>query len=154
MARKITTKRSTVARRIKVFVDTGGWYAVTSADDRYHIAAVDYYRSFLANGAILITSDYVLDETLTRLRYDFGHSVAIAFWQSIESAKAIGRIQIVSVDVTVWNASLEIFTRYSDQKFSFTDCTSFVLAQREQVDEVFAFDDHFRVFGLNVMPAV
>ena len=47
---------------------------------------------------------------------------------------------------------MEIFEKYSDQKFSFTDCTSFVLARRQNVAEVFGFDHHFSMFGFNIRP--
>jgi len=99
-----------------------------------------------------MTSDYVLDETLTRLRYDFGHRVAITFWEQITRAQIMGRLLMLPVDAAVWAAALDIFAKYDDQDFSFTDCTSFVLAKREQVDEVFTFDHHFRQFGLIVKP--
>ena len=153
MARKTTTAGSTVTPRRKVFVDTGGWYGVTSAQDRQHAVSVAYYRATVESGALLLTSDYVLDETLTRLRYDFGHSVAMAFWARIAQAEATGRLLLLRVDATTWSEALALFSRYDDQDFSFTDCTSFVLAQREQVEAVFAFDHHFRQFGLIVQPA-
>jgi predicted nucleic acid-binding protein len=35
---------------------------------------------------------------------------------------------------------------------TFTDCTSFVLAQQTGMDEVFGFDQHFFMFGFNVKP--
>jgi len=79
MARKTTTADSTGIRRRKVFVDTGGWYGVTSAQDRHHAISVAYYRNVVEATALLCTSDYVLDETLTRLRYDFGHRVAMQY---------------------------------------------------------------------------
>jgi predicted nucleic acid-binding protein len=153
MARKTTTAGSTDIHRRKVFVDTGGWYGVTSEQDRQHTASVAYYRNAVESKALLLTSDYVLDETLTRLRYDFGHRVAMQFWERITQAEAVRRLLILRVDVATWSAALDIFARYEDQDFSFTDCTSFVLAQREQVDEVFAFDHQFRQFGLIVHPA-
>ena len=58
------------------------------------------------------------------------------------------------MDDEVWREAMEIFEKYSDQDFSFTDCTSFVLARRESVDEVFTFDRHFAMFGFNVRPVV
>lgn len=153
MARKRTTTPSTVAPRRKIFVDTGAWYAVASEDDRYHDAAVRYYRALLAENALLLTSDYVLDETLTRLRYDFGQRVALRFYQRVKEAEAADRLRLLRVDETTWEAAITIFSGYSDQPFSFTDCTSFALAQRESIDAAFAFDYHFRLFGLDVQPA-
>jgi len=64
--RKITTRISTertIASRHNVFVDTGGWYAVVSQDDRHHAAATRYHQQQIQNGARLLTSDYILDET-------------------------------------------------------------------------------------------
>lgn len=153
MARKTMTAGSTGVHRRKVFVDTGGWYGVTSEQDRQHAVSIVYYRNAVESKALLLTSDYVLDETLTRPRYDFGHRVAMQFWERITQAEGAGRLLVLRVDAATWNAALDIFARYEDQDFSFTDCTSFVLAQREQVDEVFAFDHHFRQFGLIVQPA-
>lgn len=110
-------------------MDTGGWYSVASEEDRYHQIGTVYYLGLLKEHAHLLTSDYVLDETLTRLRYDFGHAVALAFWERIARAEQKGELTVLRVDERVWNAAIGIFRKYDDQDFSFTDCTSFVLAQ-------------------------
>lgn len=147
------TRTSTEAVR-SVFIDTGGWYSVTSREDRYHEAGSRYYRSLLVERARLFTSDYVLDETLTRLRYDFGLKTAITFWERLEAALANGELSLMRVDESVWAEAMSVFRSYEDQKFSFTDCTSFVLARDYRVTEVFAFDHHFRIFGLVVRPEI
>ena len=152
MARKITTSTSTVRSRRKVFVDTGGWYAVASEDDRYHEVGTLYYLDLLDEGAYLLTSDYILDESLTRLRYDFGHALALTFWQRMDRAQRDGFLTILRVDERVWQAAMAIFQKYDDQDFSFTDCTSFVLARAHGVDEVFTFDRHFLMFGFTIKP--
>lgn len=152
MARRTTTTPSIAAGGRKVFIETSGWFAVASEEDRQHIATVRYYRDLTDSGAALMTSDYVLDETLTRLRYDFGLTVSLIFWQRISQAQEAHLLTILRVDEMVWNDALDIFAHYADQDFSFTDCTSFVLCQRASVDEVFAFDHHFRLFGLVTQP--
>jgi predicted nucleic acid-binding protein len=154
MARRTTTRTSTVGSRRRVFVDTGGWYAVASRDDRYHLPATQYYRDLLDAGGHLLTSDYVLDETLTRLRYDTGPGVAAAFWERAQQAQQLGYLTFLRVDEPTWNAAISLFFQYRDQLFSFTDCTSFVLAQAHRVDEVFGFDAHFLMFGLALRPGL
>ncbi|MGQ9825653.1 MAG: type II toxin-antitoxin system VapC family toxin [Desulfotomaculales bacterium] len=44
--------------------------------------------------------------------------------------------------------------KYSDQNFSFTDCTSFVLMERLGVKEAAAFDARFEAAGFVRLPAV
>ncbi|MCW3099755.1 MAG: putative nucleic acid-binding protein contains domain [Chthonomonadaceae bacterium] len=153
MARKTTMPTSIVMKRTEVFVDTGGWIAVAAEDDNYHQVATDYFESHLQAGTRFLTSDYVLDETLTRLRYDLGHGAALRFWQQIEAAQKMAILDILRVDEVIWSAAYEVFAQFRDQTFSFTDCTSFVLARSHSVDEVFAFDAHFAIFGFVIRPA-
>jgi len=121
-------------------------------DDKYHVPGSTYYRDLLRLRVQLLTSDYVLDETITRLRRDARLEIVEACWQRIKEAQKYGYLNVLSVDNSVRDEAFEILRKYREQTFSFTDCTSFVLAQKEQVDEVFSFDDHFRQFGLIIQP--
>jgi hypothetical protein len=49
-----------------LFIDTWGWLALADARDPAHAKAVSERRARRERGS-LITSDYVLDETFTRL---------------------------------------------------------------------------------------
>ena len=47
----------------------------------------------------------------------------------------------------------QVFTRYADKEWSFTDCASKVIMEKLGITEAFAFDQHFRQFGtVNVVP--
>jgi len=52
-----------------IFVDTSAWYAVEVEDDVNHEAACKFL-SIISSGkhGISVTTDYILDETLTLLR--------------------------------------------------------------------------------------
>ena len=45
------------------------------------------------------------------------------------------------------NKALEIIGAYADKKFSFTDCTSFVIMEKLNIKTAFSFDIHFKQYG-------
>ena len=73
-----------------IFVDTSAWYAVEVEDDVNHEAA-SKFLSTIAQGkhGISITTDYVLNETLTLLRSRRSLSSASAFIDKIKKSKSI-----------------------------------------------------------------
>jgi uncharacterized protein len=47
----------------------------------------------------------------------------------------------------------QVFRRFRDKDWSFTDCTSRVIIEKLGIPTAFAFDQHFRQFGIvNVAP--
>jgi hypothetical protein len=62
-----------------VFVDTSGWIALLSRDDRFHGRALSRYDELANDGSRLLTNNYVVDETATRLRYGLGLAAALDF---------------------------------------------------------------------------
>ncbi len=71
-----------------VFVDTSGWLALVLRNDQYHQSATAYYQLLRSNKMPLVTSDYVLDETLTRLRYDAGLQTAILAKEALDKQES------------------------------------------------------------------
>jgi len=133
-----------------IFVDTSAWYAVEVEDDVNHEAA-RRFLSKIASGkhGVLVTSDYVLDETLTLLRSRRDLASAVAFIDKIRESKSV---RVFWIDEGVFERALDVF-RKSDHKFwSFTDCTSFALMHELSVSEAFTFDRHFREAGLHEVP--
>lgn len=102
------------------------------------MAAAIYDR--IRDRAELLTSNFVFDETLTWIRYRLNHSLAVSVGQKMRQSRLL---TIVRVDAEVEAAGWEIFKEYADQKFSFTDCTSFALMRKHRVRKAFAFDSDF-----------
>jgi len=135
-----------------LFVDTGGWIAVAVDTDIFHDAARRYYINLLSRRVPLFTSNYVLDETLTRIRYNAGHDLACRFYDLYEEAENRYLVKTLWVDQDITRQAWQVFRKYSDQKLSFTDCTSFVLMKNHGINETFAFDSHFEMFGFMRSP--
>ena len=137
---------------VPVFVDTGGWIAMAVVRDRFHKQAASYYRKPSREKVPLITSNYVLVETYIRIRYDDGHAKALRFHSLIQEAIKAGRLYLEWVTPTIHQKAWDIFEDYTDQVFSFVDCTSFVIAGDAGVKEVFGFDQNFSTMGFILRP--
>ncbi|MBI3920318.1 MAG: type II toxin-antitoxin system VapC family toxin [Armatimonadetes bacterium] len=137
---------------MKCIVDTGAWIALLVEADQYHDIAVVHYEELIERRAHLLTSDFVLDETVTRIRYDATHAAAVAFLDLIRQAETEGSLTVLEVNHDVIKEAEALFRKYEDQVLSFTDCTSVVLAKAARADEVFTFDHHFMMFGFIVVP--
>ena len=130
----------------RIFVDTSFFYAY--ADDPHHSEAVKFLKN---SPAPLVTTNFVFDELVTILRYNFGHHVAVLYGESLRKSRLVTIVRVTPEDE---DSAWEIFSRFSDQKFSFTDCTSFALMRRLGITEAAAFDIHFDVAGFLRLPPV
>jgi predicted nucleic acid-binding protein len=130
-----------------IFVDTGAWFAAFVPNDTDHAAADAWLET---NAEPLVTTDYVIDELLTLMKMRGEFRRALRLGASL-FAEEIAQIAWVLPDdiQQAWN----IFRRYDDKGWSFTDCVSRVVMERLGIQRAFAFDDHFRQFGtVIVMP--
>ena len=99
----------------------------------------------------LLTTNYVLSEAYTRIRYDDGHAKALTF--DVLIRELIRRhLTVAWVTPAVHELAMEMFRKYSDQEFSVVDCASFVVAKRKNIREVFSFDSDFAKMGFILRP--
>lgn len=135
-----------------LFIDTFAFLALANDRDNYYKAA-QHFLMDMQNGKFrptrLITSDYIVDETLTRIRFKVGHAQAVNWGQNIHSSKII---ELMRVDENIYEDALVIFEKYNDKQLSFTDCTSFALMKSMGINDAFTFDEDFRKMGFNIMP--
>jgi len=134
----------------RLFVDTAGWLMMADAADPEHGAAVDTRDRWLRDGGVLLTTDFVLDETLTLLRMRLGLDSAERWWDQIESSP---RLVWEWIDPERSEKARRWFFRWRDKTFSFTDCTSFVVMKELRLRYVLTSDKHFAQAGFELMPA-
>ncbi len=129
-----------------IFADTGAWYALVDSSDKNHKKSVGFINDLKHP---LITSNFVVDETLTLVKNKLGYDVAKEIGEKLWSGKAAKIIRVSEEDETyAW----ALFLKYKDKDFSFTDCTSFAVMDRFSIKSAFTFDEHFRQYGKKVMP--
>ncbi|MBI4769960.1 MAG: PIN domain-containing protein [Chloroflexi bacterium] len=134
---------------VRIFADTAGWVALFNPRDKYHSQAKQGLRAEDRAGINFVTSDYVLDETITNLGYTVSHVTAVRFADWVLGQK---RIEVAHITEALWKEALVMFKRYDDKGFSFTDCVSFVVMQQRAIYDAFTFDHHFRQMGFRLWP--
>lgn len=133
-------------------VDTGAWIALLSRDDQYAQSAQERYRELSAAGTRLVTTNYVVDETATRLRYDAGPGAALGFRAMLDAAVEQRRLRIAWIDAEVERRGWRILAQYRDVTLSLTDATTAAVATKAKIEQIFGFDADFEALGLVVLP--
>lgn len=105
--------------------------------------------SFLREGGRFVTTDYVLDETLTLIRIRLGPKAASAWWAQVENSP---RIRWEWMDALRTEKARSWFFQWTDKDFSFTDCTSFVVMKELRIKAALTTDRHFLQAGFELLP--
>ena len=135
-----------------VFVDSWAWFALLDLDNADHEIAQLANEELFERGATFVTTNFVLSEAVTLIRYKLNHSAALRFRRTIRQMVADAALTVVRISEEQETAAGEFFDRYSDVDFSFTDCTSFAVMRELGLTEVFTADGHFRMMGFVLIP--
>ncbi len=133
----------------QMFVDTAAWVAAADSRDAAGSAVRDARDRWLSSGGLLTTTDYVIDETLTTIRFRLGLDAAEAWWLQIDGST---RLRIESIDEPRRERARALFFRYRDKDFSFTDCCSFAVMRELRIRRALTLDHHFRQMRFEVVP--
>ena len=123
---------------MSLFVDTSIWYAAADKSDPSNSRA----KAILSASEPLVTTDHVLVETWTLIRWRLGRRPAERFWAAMrEGVASLEMILVADLEVA-W----EIGNAYRDQDFSMVDRTSFAAMRRLGIERVASLDDDFAIF--------
>jgi predicted nucleic acid-binding protein len=133
-----------------IFFDTGAWIALSVPGDRNAAQAKRLYNEVArrVHGAI-VTTDFVLDETATFVRMATDAETAARLLHGILERPSG---TLIWVDSGHFRAALEMLERHQDRRWSFTDCTSFVIMRELGITKAFSFDRNFEEAGFERLP--
>ncbi len=129
-----------------LLVDTGAWYSFMDKSDRDHRLVSTVLEEHFP---FLLTSDFIVDETITLLRYRYGRHAAVMFGEQVYSGK-LARLEFITKNDQ--QKAWRLFLKYNDHCFSFTDCTSFVMMEKLRLKTAVAIDNDFRTYGIHCLP--
>lgn len=132
-----------------LFADTSFFVAYHNSKDENHGAAQSLVQGFEGFPILLVTTDYVFDEVMA-VQLVRGNKLI-----AVQSGRAIledPHIEILRIDEDLFNEAWEVFHGFQDKEWSFTDCTSYVLMKKLNIETGVSFDRHFRQFSIRVIP--
>jgi predicted nucleic acid-binding protein len=130
-----------------VFIDTSAWYASVVPSDPRHSDILAWYR---ANRLPLVTTDYVIDETLTLLRARGEPTRAVMLGRRFFD---LDEGSVHYLERSDLRRAWELFRDHLSRGWSFTDCTSMAVIERLHIKHALTLDRHFSEFGgLTVVP--
>lgn len=135
------------------FADSSFLVARFNVRDRDHRAAIEFLEEQREAGPDafrLVFSDYVFDETVMALVVRAKrHELASAAGRAMLESK---NLRLVKVESPAFAAAWKLFVRRSDKRWSFTDCTSFVLMENLSIRKALTFDENFQQAGFAMFP--
>lgn len=132
---------------MKVFVDTSAWIALNDKNDQYHNRAAAKSSEIKRQKIELITSEYIIDESITLIRYRVSHYAAVIFGDALFNSSIVNIMDVKDEDrLKAW----DFFKKYKDKELSFTDCTSFAIMEKSRLHKAFTFDEHFKKVGFEI----
>jgi uncharacterized protein len=132
---------------LMVFVDTSALYAVITENDHNHTRAQSTWATLVTSGTALISTNYVALEATALIQNRIGIAAAQTLHQDMLPLISIEWVE----EPTHAAALLALFTA-NRRTLSLVDCSSFEVMRRRGITRVFAFDEHFREQGFELLP--
>ncbi|MEA3471271.1 MAG: PIN domain-containing protein [Thermodesulfobacteriota bacterium] len=130
----------------RIFIDTSAHYALMDRSDSHHKQAVGSLTSLLEKDAHLLTSNYVILETVALLQNRLGFEAANLWYRDV-----LGVVEIMWIDQITHKLAFELWLSLGRRRLSLVDCVSFVAMRNYKVEKVFGFDRHFAEQGFEII---
>lgn len=125
-----------------IFVDTSALLPILNRDDRDHPTALRIWKRLAAERAALLTSSYVLIESMALIQSRLGMEAVRDFEEAY-----VPLMRIVWVNEELHRLGVAALLAANRRQLSLVDCVSFVVCRRYHTERVFAFDGHFSEHG-------
>ena len=131
-------------------IDTGAIYAFVTRNDCHHAEAAAFTRKWVSRRNLFVLADMIFFETMTLIKRRLGASAAVRVGRELrENPVYLWKAVTPELERVVW----DIFQRYEDKEWSYTDCALLVLSRDLKTPIVFSFDEHLaQMRGIKRIP--
>lgn len=137
----------------KIFIDSSAWIAYANKTDQFHQRFLKLFDPDGKSDSPFYTSNDVIDETYTRIRYDVGWYMAEKFIGYLNRAIKTNFLIQLWTDEQIQAQAFDLLQKYKDHDLSLTDATSAILMKNFHITTVFTLDSkHFAALGFKTLP--
>jgi uncharacterized protein len=133
---------------MSIFIDTSGFIAVLDMDEANHHGAAKIWMDILMSEEPLVTTNYVLVETVALVQHRLGMKAIKMFQQDIVPA-----LRIEWIDEAMHQTAMGIMLAAARKHLSLVDCASFETMRLFEITTAFTLDKHFKEQGFMCLPA-
>ena len=131
-----------------VFADTGYWIAITFHTDELHEVAIAVSSRLRSHR--IVTTEAVLVEVLNHAG-NLGQ-----YWRSlaadiVQSTMQDSRTEVLPQTSNLFMDAVAFYAARLDQRWSLTDCISFVVMRERGITEALAYDRDFEQAGFTTL---
>ena len=131
---------------MKLFIDTWGWLVLEDSKDPHHQAAAAIYAETGKSTGNIFTTNFVLDETISRLFRRRPFDEAARFARGLLDSPFI---EIAEITQARFRRGFDLRLTFRDKPdISFTDLTSIAVVQELKITDILTGDGHFVQAGL------
>lgn len=127
------------------FVDTSAFYSLLVQNDARHVEARGIAAKLELDSAALVTSSFVVHETVALLQSRLGLEAVDEFREAF-----LPLLDVVWVDAEIFALAMAALLAARSRRISLTDWSSFVIMRHRAVEFAFAFDQDFTDQGFKL----
>ncbi len=130
----------------KIFVDTSAFYALLDRSNEHHKAASALWPNLLDINITLLTTNYVVSETMALLQNRIGFEAANLWCKNI-----LGTLDVLWIDAETHEKGFTLWLNLGRKGLSLVDCVSFVFMHQHEIEKAFCFKPHFTDHGFELL---
>ena len=131
---------------MSTFIDTSAFLALLAQNDPQHENAVKRYRTLLETPYSLVTTNYVVVESIALTQNRMGLEAVKTLLNDI-----LPSVDALWLDITLHAQAILTLLTANRRALSIVDCSSFVFMNSQNISNAFAYDAHFEEQGFKCL---
>ncbi len=131
---------------MSIFVDTSAFMIMLDGSDDEHMLALDVWNDGVRQGQTLVTTNYVIVETISLVQRRLGIAAVQLFLDRLLPA-----LELTWIEAATHTEAISMLRTANLRDLSLVDCVSFAIMRQMRISDAIAFDRHFEQQGFTCL---